>query len=91
MGLTTGICDAAGLADCLVGVLRKDCPDSLLDKYADIRKQKYHDVTHKVSYGHTCRLRDTDPEKAGELEFFKMMNSSRETRTKMLEGAYVLG
>ncbi|KPI38868.1 Para-nitrophenol 4-monooxygenase [Cyphellophora attinorum] len=91
MGLTTGICDAAGVADCLVGVLRKGCPDSLLDKYAEIRKDKYDNVTHPVSYGNTCRLRDTDPEKAGELEFFKIMNSSREARQEMMKGAYVLG
>lgn len=91
MGLTTGICDASGLADCLVGVLRRGCPDSLLDKYADIRKQKYDDVTNKVSYGNTCLLRDTDPEKAGEKEFFKNMNSGMEARRKILKGAYILG
>ena len=91
MGLTTGICDAAGLADSLIGVLRKRAPDSLLDKYADVRKQKYHDVTDKVSYGNTCLLRDTDPAKAGEVEFFKKMNADSATRRGMLEQAYVLG
>ncbi|KAJ9604232.1 hypothetical protein H2200_011066 [Cladophialophora chaetospira] len=91
MGLTTGICDAAGLADSLIGVLRKGCDDSLLDKYADIRRQKYQDVTHKVSYNNTCVLRDTPPEKASEAEFFKMLNSSPEARRKMLENAYTLG
>ncbi|KAL6252580.1 hypothetical protein RBB50_000299 [Rhinocladiella similis] len=91
MGLTTGICDAAGLADSLVGVLRKGCDDSLLTKYAEIRKQKYHDVTHKVSYNNTCLLRDTDPAKASEVEFFKTLNSSPEARRKMLMNAYTLG
>jgi hypothetical protein len=91
MGLTTGICDAAGLADCLIGVLRKGCDGSLLDKYADIRKQKYHDVTHKVSYTNICLLRDTDPALAEEVEFFKTLNSSLDARRKILEGAYVLG
>jgi len=41
MGLTTGLCDAGGLADCLIGVLRKGCGDDLLDKYAEIRKEKF--------------------------------------------------
>jgi 2-polyprenyl-6-methoxyphenol hydroxylase-like FAD-dependent oxidoreductase len=91
MGLTTGICDAAGLADCLVGVLRKGCDDTLLDRYAEIRRQKYHDVTHKVSYNNTCLLRDTPPEKASEADFFKMLNSSPEARRNMLENAYTLG
>lgn len=102
MGLTTGICDAAGLADTLVGVLRHIQPnnsnhpsaDVLLDKYADIRREKYHEVTHKVSYSNTCRLRDCppDPERAlAEDEFFTMLNSSSEVRRKMLESAYTLG
>lgn len=91
MGLTTGICDSAGLADSLIGVLRKGCDDSLLDKYSDIRRQKYQDVTHKISYTNTCMLRDTDPEKASEVEFFKMLNGSPEARRKILLNAYTLG
>lgn len=91
MGLTTGICDAGGLADSLIGVLRKGGDDSLLDKYAEIRYQKYQDITNKVSYGNTCLLRDTDPEKASEAEFFKLLNGPSEARKKMLESAYTLG
>ena len=102
MGLTTGICDAAGLADTLIGVLRHldtsnidhPTPDSLLDKYDEIRRQKYHEVTHKISYTNTCRLRECnpDPEKAvQEDEFFKLINSGPEPRRKILEGAYTLG
>ncbi|KAK6369799.1 hypothetical protein LTS17_009249 [Exophiala oligosperma] len=102
MGLTTGICDAAGLADTFIGVLRHldrdnpnhPSPDVLLDKYADIRRQKYHDVTHKVSYGNTCRLRECspDPEKAvQEDEFFRTINSGSDARRKLLESAYILG
>jgi 2-polyprenyl-6-methoxyphenol hydroxylase-like FAD-dependent oxidoreductase len=41
MGLTTGLCDSGGLADCLIGVLRKGCKDDLLDKYAEIRREKF--------------------------------------------------
>jgi hypothetical protein len=91
MGLTGGICDAAGMADCLIGVLRKGADDSLLDKYAEIRRQKYQEVTHPISYGNTCGLRDTPPDKAREHEPFKTMNESPEARRKMLERAYTLG
>lgn len=102
MGLTTGICDAAGLADTLIGVLRHldhnnddhPSPDTLLDKYADIRRQKHHDVTHKVSYSNTCRLRDCppDPERAvQEDEFFRLLHSGPEARRRILESAYTLG
>ncbi|KIW62232.1 hypothetical protein PV04_10427 [Phialophora macrospora] len=92
MGLTGGICDAGGLADCLIGVLRKGCDDTLLDKYAEIRRQKYQEITNPVSYGNTCALRDTDPETAAtSAEPFRTMNTSPEARRKMLESAYLLG
>lgn len=90
--MTGGICDAGGLADCLIGVLRKGCDDSLLDKYAEIRRQKYREITDPVSYGNTCALRDSDPETAAtSAEPFKTMNSSPEARRKMVESAYLLG
>jgi len=41
MGLTTGLCDAGGLADCLIGVFKKGCGGELLDKYAEIRRDKF--------------------------------------------------
>lgn len=44
MGLTGGLCDAGGLSDCLIGVLRKGCGDDLLDKYAEIRKKIFLEV-----------------------------------------------
>lgn len=92
MGLTGGICDAGGLADCLIGVLRKGCDDSLLDKYSEIRKRKYDEITNPVSYGNTVALRDADPETAAvAAEPFKTINTSPEARSNMLKGAYELG
>jgi len=44
MGLTGGLCDAGGLSDCLIGVLRKGCGAELLEKYAEIRRQKFMEV-----------------------------------------------
>lgn len=46
MGLTTGLCDAGGLADCLIGIFKKGCGDDLLDKYAEIRMEKFHKVNN---------------------------------------------
>jgi 2-polyprenyl-6-methoxyphenol hydroxylase-like FAD-dependent oxidoreductase len=48
MGLTGGLCDAGGLSDCLIGVLRKGCGDDLLDKYATIRQQIFNDVPPRI-------------------------------------------
>ena len=50
MGLTGGICDAGGLADCLVGVLRKGCGEELLDKYAEIRMKIFDEVSVLKAY-----------------------------------------
>jgi 2-polyprenyl-6-methoxyphenol hydroxylase-like FAD-dependent oxidoreductase len=41
MGLTTGLCDAGGLADCLIGVIKEGCSEDILDKYAEIRREKF--------------------------------------------------
>jgi hypothetical protein len=38
------LCDAGGLSDCLIGVLRKGCGDDLLDKYATIRQKIFNEV-----------------------------------------------
>ncbi|KAL6243224.1 hypothetical protein RBB50_009775 [Rhinocladiella similis] len=92
MGLTGGICDAGGLADCLIGVLRKGCDDSLLDKYAEIRRKIYKEITDPVSYGNTCALRDSDPETAAtSIEPFKTMNTSPAARKEMMQKAYLVG
>jgi 2-polyprenyl-6-methoxyphenol hydroxylase-like FAD-dependent oxidoreductase len=53
MGLTGGLCDAGGLSDCLIGVLRKGCSDDLLDKYATIRQQIFNDVRLSGYSAHT--------------------------------------
>ena len=45
MGLTIGLCDAGGLADCLIGVFKKGCEDASMDKYAEIRKEKFLTVS----------------------------------------------
>jgi 2-polyprenyl-6-methoxyphenol hydroxylase-like FAD-dependent oxidoreductase len=45
--LIIGLCDAGGLADCLIGIFTKGCSDDLLDKYAEIRKEKFLKVSLK--------------------------------------------
>jgi len=57
MGLTGGLCDAGGLSDCLIGVLRKGCGDDLLDKYADIRKKIFDEVQSHAVFSHMHRSR----------------------------------
>jgi 2-polyprenyl-6-methoxyphenol hydroxylase-like FAD-dependent oxidoreductase len=44
LGLTTGLCDAGGLADCLIGIFKHGCNDTILDKYAEVRREKWQTV-----------------------------------------------
>jgi 2-polyprenyl-6-methoxyphenol hydroxylase-like FAD-dependent oxidoreductase len=101
MGLTGGLCDGGGLADCLIGVLRKGCSDDLLDKYATIRKQIFNEVrlrwvwlmevTDPISQGNIEALWKLNPETAAtEHELFRKMNEGDEFKREMLRGAMAL-
>jgi 2-polyprenyl-6-methoxyphenol hydroxylase-like FAD-dependent oxidoreductase len=104
MGLTGGLCDAGGLADCLVGVLRRGCDDNLLDKYAEIRRKIFDEVrdrpfmvvltrqvTDPISQGNIERLFSLNPDTAAtDYELFRKMNESEEFKREMLKGAMAL-
>lgn len=70
MGLTGGIVDVGGLFDCLVGIYEGQADDTILDKYSDIRRQKYNEIVNPISTQNILRLFDQDPEKALENDEF---------------------
>lgn len=74
MGLTGGIVDIGGLYDCLAGVLtEKADPDFILEKYHDVRSQKWREIINPVSSQNILRLHKQDPNTALEKdEFLKM-------------------
>jgi 2-polyprenyl-6-methoxyphenol hydroxylase-like FAD-dependent oxidoreductase len=73
LGLTGGIVDVGGLYDCLAGIYDGKADDSILDKYDEVRRQKYREVIDPISSGNIVRLFGQDPEMAGEKdEFLKM-------------------
>jgi 2-polyprenyl-6-methoxyphenol hydroxylase-like FAD-dependent oxidoreductase len=101
MGLTGGLCDAGGLSDCLIGVLRKGCGDDLLEKYAEIRRKIFLEVclcvqlvtqvTDPITRANIERLYTVNPETAAtEHELFRKMNESADFRREMLKGAMAL-
>lgn len=69
MGLTGGFADVGGLYDCLYGIYCGKADDSILDKYSEIRRQKYQEVIDPVSSGNLRRL--WDPEAIEKDEFIK--------------------
>ena len=71
MGLTGGFADVGGLYDCLYGIYTGQTDDTILDKYSDIRRQKYLDVIDPISSGNLRRL--WDPEAVEDDQFFQMV------------------
>lgn len=73
MGLTGGIVDVGGLSDCLIGLYQNKADDSILDKYSEVRIEKYKTLVNPISSSNIVRLFGQDPETALENdEFLKM-------------------
>jgi hypothetical protein len=70
MGLTGGIADVGGLYDCFVGIHAGKADDSILDKYDEMRRERYHTVTDPISAQNFRRLWDQDPNTASEKDPF---------------------
>jgi hypothetical protein len=51
LGLTTGILDAGPLARALTAVINRNAPDSLLDRWDELRRKCWHEHTNKQSIG----------------------------------------
>ncbi|KAK0937497.1 hypothetical protein LTR29_010935 [Friedmanniomyces endolithicus] len=71
MGLTGGLADIGGLYDCLFGIYAGKADDSILDKYDEIRREKYKTVIDPISSSNLRRL--WDPENIEKDEFIQMV------------------
>lgn len=71
MGLTGGFADVGGLYDCLYGIYAGLADERILDKYSEIRRQKYQEVIDPISSGNLRRL--WDPKAVENDEFIKMI------------------
>lgn len=78
MGLTGGFADVGGLYDCLYGICSGQADDSILDKYDEIRRDKYLNVIDPISSGNLRRL--WDPSTIEDDEFIKMVRRARMDR-----------
>lgn len=74
LGLTGGIADIGGLYDCLVGIYNGQADDGILEKYDEVRRERYNNLIDPISTENFKRLWDQDPDKALENdEFFKVV------------------
>ncbi|EXJ89629.1 hypothetical protein A1O3_02696 [Capronia epimyces CBS 606.96] len=81
LGLTGGIVDIGGLYDCLAGIYEGVADPSILDKYSDIRRQKYNDIVNPISSENIVRLFGQDPDTALEKdEFLKLCKRAEADR-----------
>ena len=70
LGLTGGILDAGAVSDALVGIFQGKADDSILDKYAEIRRQVFVDTVNPTSQANKLRLHDSDPDTVGDRDPF---------------------
>lgn len=90
LGLTGGIVDVGNLFDALMGIHKDLADDSILDKYAEVRKRMWTDVIDPMSRENFRRLHDQDPDKARENdEFFQTLIRSETDESLAKELALV--
>lgn len=77
MGLTGGLVDAGNLFDCLYGIATGQADDSILDKYSEVRIQKYKEVIDPISSSNIRRLWDPSPEAIKADPFFQAVERAK--------------
>jgi 2-polyprenyl-6-methoxyphenol hydroxylase-like FAD-dependent oxidoreductase len=85
LGLTGGLVDVGGLAECLAGIESGQADDSILDKYDEVRRELYQTVINPVSSDNFLRVSATDAEKALVQDEFLMMVEKAGTDEKTRE------
>lgn len=81
MGLTGGFADVGGLYDCFYGIYTGQADDSILDKYDEIRREKYWSVIDPISSGNIQRLWDPSPEAIENDELFNLLKKAEADKT----------
>lgn len=69
-GCMSGVLDAGGLADCLIGIYEGRAGDELLDIYAEIRREKFLKYVDARSIKNMNRIAKSDPDTVLETDKF---------------------
>ncbi|KAH8676557.1 hypothetical protein BGZ60DRAFT_429069 [Tricladium varicosporioides] len=83
LGLTGGLVDVGGLAECLVGLEKGLAEESILDRYCEIRRQKWRDVIDPISSDNFRRVAHRNPENALVEDEFLGMVKKMETDVQL--------
>ncbi|KXL50315.1 hypothetical protein M433DRAFT_151261 [Acidomyces richmondensis BFW] len=85
LGLTGGLLDAAALADSLIGIHERKANDSILDKYAEIRRNIFLEIVNPDSQKNKHRLHDHDPPSIIERDpFLKMLKEADDVQLQQI-------
>jgi len=80
LGLTGGLVDVGNLADCLIGLSKGQTDEFILDRWDEVRREKWHTVVNPVSSANIRRLNAVDPENPLEQDdFFRQLNKVQES------------
>ncbi|KAH6705409.1 putative monooxygenase [Leptodontidium sp. MPI-SDFR-AT-0119] len=94
LGLTGGLVDVGGLAQCLEGIARNVAGSEILDLYDIVRRDMWETVINPVSSDNFLRVSATDPDKALTDDAFLMMveeaGKDEEKRRVFDEGVYAI-
>lgn len=82
LGLTGGFADVTSLYDCLMAMQNGFADDSILDKYSEVRRKKWHDLVDPISRANFRRIWDEDaiPERNEFFAMCKKMETNEEMR-----------
>lgn len=69
-GCMSGVLDAGGLADCLIGLYNGYAGDEILDLYAEIRREKFLRFVDSRSLKNMNRIAKSDPNTVLETDRF---------------------
>lgn len=87
LGLTGGLLDAGALSDCLIAVLNNDVPDTVLDKYAELRRDIFLKVVDPTTQANIRRLFENDPETCRETDpFFRTLATASSSERQKIRG-----
>jgi 2-polyprenyl-6-methoxyphenol hydroxylase-like FAD-dependent oxidoreductase len=81
-GLMMGVLDVGALAECFIGIYQGRAGEEILDKYAEIRREKFMKYVNPRSIKNMERLRNLDPEKALEKDKFLQLLADLEKKPK---------
>lgn len=71
--------DVGGLYDCLVGIYESKADDSILDRYSDVRREKYQAIVDPISSENLKRMHEPNPDTVLETDEFLQMCKRAET------------